>query len=1037
MSSTVDHMALSGANDNNNGGEISDDLNMHDGLRRQEHQREHQLHQQLNDDGNNDDENDDDVTNNNDNHESEDENNDDDDDGTAGPGFPATAAGAFDDDAFSQAAAGVTYGPNFYYPTDEDFALPPPGADGSIHALSTRGDVGDGSNDANLLLPNGHNHANNNNSNNSNIPFDRRWLQQVLDLHAAAQQPEPLHELAILAEAEQQPDLLAALPPIGTAFQHPHHGDIGDDGDDGANLETREAGMESGAAAGLDVGNDMNDPLLANNDNHIIHNNDSFDADMDRTIRRRALAETQRRIEQQALFPANNNNHNSDTSHSRLHQLPVEAFPLPPSPENRKRPLRFDDEIDNKEEARRFQVDDQQQQRQLDHSDRRHSRNSNLLKKRRFNIDLPPLEPRKQMEDALEARLSAQKSLQKVEEQWSRLQASLQDARNTYEKAVEDVQTTTQNVCDALLLEDTAWNANYRLLRNYHRQHGHVNIPRRWNKYTQDVDFRKLGRWAGENRRNYKRSLDDPERIEEYQILALERLGFDWDPKRTTWHKRYQQLKAFQQKHGHTRIPYRAATTSKRDGDSDGSSDDDEDNDNGESNNEKQYRRLGSWIKNQRYQYKLYQESNPTSDMTLERINLLNDIDFEWKIRGDDSSWKDYYNQLQDYYHKHGHTLVPCSNKILCDWTNSQRQQYRIFEEDPSESDLSEEQFKLLRNVGLSGDLREGKWFLRFGELLDFKEKHGHCVVPAKYACNPQLSNWCAVQRRHYRFLEQGKKSQLTSERVQILEDAGFEWVVSAQRRVECKIKKTWEESYSECFQHYQAFACLDGIFNADVDLDHWCQDQLVQYQRFIAGQPSSLSMHQKEQLDNLGFSSQYARSLRDSSLLLASATKQATKSWEELYADLLVYRLNHNSFSLPDAEKYYDLHSFVREQRREYIKFKSGQPSLLTSERVRKLQAVRFPFKAAAEKKAANVKVHPTWEEMFAELMTYRLKYQMFDVSRDDKPMLYKWIQEQRQIFHELNEQGENKRFGSGGEKMELMRRRIEKLEEINFPWL
>ena len=39
------------------------------------------------------------------------------------------------------------------------------------------------------------------------------------------------------------------------------------------------------------------------------------------------------------------------------------------------------------------------------------------------------------------------------------------------------------------------------------------------------------------------------------------------------------------------------------------------------------------------------------------------------------------------------------------------------------------------------------------------------------------LGSWVAVQRKEYKLLMEGKPSKLTNERVQRLQDAGFEWV--------------------------------------------------------------------------------------------------------------------------------------------------------------------------------------------------------------------------------------------------------------------
>jgi len=63
-------------------------------------------------------------------------------------------------------------------------------------------------------------------------------------------------------------------------------------------------------------------------------------------------------------------------------------------------------------------------------------------------------------------------------------------------------------------------------------------------------------------------------------------------------------------------------------------------------------------------------------------------------------------------------------------------------------------------------------WGMRFEQLKQFKEQHGHCRIVRSYPQNPKLGEWCHRQR----FL--AHKNQLDEERVKMLSDIGFEiWV--------------------------------------------------------------------------------------------------------------------------------------------------------------------------------------------------------------------------------------------------------------------
>ena len=68
------------------------------------------------------------------------------------------------------------------------------------------------------------------------------------------------------------------------------------------------------------------------------------------------------------------------------------------------------------------------------------------------------------------------------------------------------------------------------------------------------------------------------------------------------------------------------------------------------------------------------------------------------------------------------------------------------------------------------------RWQERLHELQAYKACHGDCLVSK--SSNFKLGKWVARQRQEYKKLQQGKKSCMTEERIKILEDEGFVWVV-------------------------------------------------------------------------------------------------------------------------------------------------------------------------------------------------------------------------------------------------------------------
>ena len=71
-------------------------------------------------------------------------------------------------------------------------------------------------------------------------------------------------------------------------------------------------------------------------------------------------------------------------------------------------------------------------------------------------------------------------------------------------------------------------------------------------------------------------------------------------------------------------------------------------------------------------------------------------------------------------------------------------------------------------------------WSFRFEELLEFKEEHGHTIVPQHY---PVLGQWVHTQRVHYKLMKQGRKSLMTSEQASKLINVGFAFEVMPRKK--------------------------------------------------------------------------------------------------------------------------------------------------------------------------------------------------------------------------------------------------------------
>ena len=84
---------------------------------------------------------------------------------------------------------------------------------------------------------------------------------------------------------------------------------------------------------------------------------------------------------------------------------------------------------------------------------------------------------------------------------------------------------------------------------------------------------------------------------------------------------------------------------------------------------------------------------------------------------------------------------------------------------------------KKLEGIGFEWNVHV-PWEKRFEELKEFKKRFKHCNVPQQWEENRELGRWVMTQRTQYRLLEQGKPSQMTEERIKLLEGIGFQWTM-------------------------------------------------------------------------------------------------------------------------------------------------------------------------------------------------------------------------------------------------------------------
>lgn len=145
-----------------------------------------------------------------------------------------------------------------------------------------------------------------------------------------------------------------------------------------------------------------------------------------------------------------------------------------------------------------------------------------------------------------------------------------------------------------------------------------------------------------------------------------------------------------------------------------------------------------------------------------------------------DEVWHEKFEKLVAFKNRFGHCSIPISfarDQGLARWVKRQRYQFKRYHEGKSCA-INAGRIQLLESIGFAWDAHAAAWQERFSELKEYKENYGHCNLASHDPRHAQLSTWAKCQRRQYKLFQTGETSNMTEERISVLNSIGFKWSV-------------------------------------------------------------------------------------------------------------------------------------------------------------------------------------------------------------------------------------------------------------------
>ncbi|CAB9514783.1 helicase [Seminavis robusta] len=347
------------------------------------------------------------------------------------------------------------------------------------------------------------------------------------------------------------------------------------------------------------------------------------------------------------------------------------------------------------------------------------------------------------------------------------------------------------------------WESNFKMLQEYKEQHdGSVKVKKPAHNNGKNDNFY---RWVGyqavairDYQKDPEKSCYSQERIDRLVSLGVKPAAEPLNQptvRDVDWDEMYTQLVAFKETHGTVEVPHRRKA--------------------GVNTMPHWSNMLRKWTVKMRDEFELLQKGKK-SLLTPERMEKLTKLGFRFETNRR-MNFDHRAAEWLAYKLKHGKDPPQQEGSCLALWVAKTRRKYWQLQEDGIESSLTEEQINRLKSWGFNFERklkfsvlpkRKKSWEDRFQDLLEFKEKEGHCNVPQS---DKELGTWVHAQRREYRKLKKGMKGILTKEKIEKLVKVGFQWIT---RKSPTRPQNAEKDKEVHDFREYEKH--MDTPFNQE-----------------------------------------------------------------------------------------------------------------------------------------------------------------------------------------------------------------------------